>query len=137
MRRVLGSLGLLPVLMLLLASSTLAARPANAFVGSWTGTDIGDGSIVTLTVVGDGTVQATLIDDYATSACAHASTPIFRGKLVGKVDGSVMVTKITAAKCGTEPVPFLHGVVIEWWLDDSGTEVLLYNSFGEEYSRTN
>ncbi len=140
MRRVLGTVGLLPVLVLLFASATLAARPATAFTGSWAGIDPGDGSNVTLTIVGAKTIQAVLTDDNATTACAGASTPVFTGFLVGKVNGSEMATRITAAMCGTVPLPFVTGAQIDWWLVDGGNadpaDDVLYNSFGEEYFRT-
>jgi hypothetical protein len=44
------------------------------------------------------------------------------------------------AKCGTQPVNFVQGAEIFWWLDDGGNadpaDDVLYNSFGEEYTRT-
>lgn len=141
MGRVIGTLGMLPILLVLLASTTMAARPANAFVGSWAGIDPSDGSNITITIRGDKTVQAVLTDDVATSACADASTPAFDAVLVGKVDGSEMVTRITAAMCGTEPVTFVHGMHMFWWLDDMDNadpaDDVLANDFGEEYRRTN
>lgn len=140
MRRIFGSLGLVLVLMLTIVSSALAARPASAFASSWEGVDPFDGSNLSLTIVGNTTIQAVLVDDNATGACGGAATSTFVGVLIGKVSGSEMVTRITAAKCGTQPVTFVIGAAIDWWLDDGGnadpSDDVLYNSFGEEYTRT-
>lgn len=140
MRRIVGSLGLLPILLLLIVPSALAARPSSAFAGSWEAIDPGDGSHIELTIVGDTTTQAVMVDDVATGACAGASSETFVGLLVGKVSGSEMVTTITAAKCGTQPITFVIGLQTFWWLEDGGNanpaDDVLYNSFGEEYTRT-
>ena len=52
-----------------------------------------------------------------------------------------MLTRIVIAKCGTEPRTFIHGLEIEWFLDDGGNsnpvDDVLFNSFGEEYTRSN
>lgn len=139
MRRVVGAAPLLLVLVLMSASAVLAARPSSPFTGTWIGIDPGDGSNVVAIVLGDKTTQTAYTDDNATSACAEASTPAFSGQLVGKVSGDVMITTITHAKCGTTPLPWIHGVDIEWFLLDGGnddpSDDVLLNSFGEEFTR--
>lgn len=141
MRRILGSLGLVPVLLLVLAPATLAVRPSSGFSGSWEATDPGDGSHLELHIAGNKTTQILYTDDNATSACAGASTQEFTALLVGKVQGSEMFTTMPFAKCGTEPLTFLHGLMTHWELDDGGntdpSDDVLYNSFGEEYTRSN
>ncbi len=140
MRRIVGSLGVLPILLLVLVAPALAARPSTAFTGSWEATDPGDGSNLDAVIFGASTTQILFTDDNATQACAGASTPVFTSLLVGKVDGDFMHTTMKAAKCGTTPLPFLHGLEIFWSLDDGGNgdpaDDVLYNSFGEEYTRS-
>ena len=139
MVRVPGALALVLLLLLSSASAVLATRPANAFTGTWVGIDPGDGSTVTAVIVGDTTTQVAYSDDNATSACAHASTSAFSGQLIGKVSGDVMIATMTRAKCGTDPLPWLHGLDMEWYLLDGGNEDpaddVLVNSFGEEFTR--
>lgn len=139
MVRIPGAVALVLLLLLSSASAVLAARPPNAFTGTWVGVDPGDGSNVTAVIVGDKTTQIAYSDDNATSACADASTAAFDGQLIGKVSGDVMITTMTRAKCGTDPLPWLHGLHIEWFLidgenDDPADDVLV-NSFGEEFTR--
>lgn len=141
MRRIIGSLGVLPILLLALAPAALAARPSTGFTGSWEATDPGDGSNLGAIIAGAETTQILFTDDNATTACADASTPVFTSLLIGKVDGSEMHTTMEIAKCGTQPLPFLHGLEISWYLDDGGNadpaDDVLTNSFGEEYTRSN
>jgi hypothetical protein len=138
-RRIIGSLGGLVLLLLVVVSSALAARPSSGFTGTWVGTDPGDGSNLTLVVAGDSTTQSTLTDDDATTACQGAATSEFTAHLVGKVDGNVMDTVIENARCGTVPRPFIHGTQIVWFLDDGGnadpSDDVLTNTFGETYTR--
>jgi hypothetical protein len=139
MRRIPGVVALLLVLLLSSASAAFAARPANAFNGTWVGTDPGDGSNVAAVIVGDKTTQITYTDDGATSACADASTSAFTSQLIGRVSGDVMISTMTHAKCGTDPLPWLHGLDIEWFLLDGGNDDpaddVLVNSFAEEFTR--
>lgn len=139
MRRVVRVVGLLTVLVMMSSSAALAARPSSPFTGTWIGIDPSDRSNVAVVVHGDKTTQTIYTDDNATGACAHASTAAFDGHLIGKVDGDVMITKITRAKCGTTPVPWLHGTHIEWYLFDGGNDDpeddVLVNGFNEVYTR--
>lgn len=142
MRRLFGSLGLLPILLLLLAPSVLAAPPANPFNGSWEAIDPGDGSNLDLHVRGGRHhVAFALADDDATAACAGASTSRFVAFGNGRVDGSEMHTTIRLALCGKQVRPFLHGMETSWYLDDGGnadpSDDVLFNTFGEEYWRAN
>ena len=139
MPRVLSAVALVVVLLVTSASAVLAVRPSNAFTGTWVGIDPGDGSTVTAVIVGDKTTQIVYTDENATSACAEASTSAFTGRLIGKVSGNVMIATMTRAKCGTEPLPWLHGLDIEWFVLDGGNDDpaddVLVNSFGEEFTR--
>ncbi len=139
MRRIVGSLGVLPILLLILVTPALAARPSTGFTGSWEAIDPGDGSNLGAVIYGASTTQILFTDDNATSACEGAASPEFVSILVGKVQGSEMSTVMKAAKCGTEPRPFFHGLEINWVLDDGGNDDpaddVLYNSFDEAYTR--
>jgi hypothetical protein len=139
MRRVISSLALLPILLLAIAPAALAARPSTGFTGSWEAIDPGDGSNLGAVVFGGTITQILYTDDDATSACADASDPAFTSLLIGRVDGDEMQTTMAVAKCGTEPLPFLHGLQITWFLDDGGNanpdDDVLTNSFGEEFTR--
>ena len=138
MRRVLGSLALLPILLMAIAPAALAARPTTGFTGTWVGVDPLDGSNLGADIIGATTTQIMYTDDDATSACEGASTATFTSFLTGKVDGNEMQTTMRMAKCGTQPLPF-HGLQITWWFDAgptaSAADDVLTNSFGEEYSR--
>jgi hypothetical protein len=138
MRRALGSLILLPILLLAIAPTVLAARPSTGFTGSWEAIDPLDGSNLSAEISGAGTTQILYTDDNATNACAGAPTSEFTSLLIGKVDGDVMLTTMATAKCATQPLGF-HGLQIEWFLDDGGnddpSDDVLFNSFGEEYTR--
>lgn len=140
MRRIVGSLGVLPIILLVLVTPALAARPSTAFTGAWEGIDPGDGSNVAVYIAGESTTQVLYTDDNATQACDGAASPRFVSILVGKVQGSEMYTVMQAAKCGTEPRPFFHGLEIAWGIDDGGnadpSDDVLYNNFGEEYTRS-
>ncbi len=139
MRRVVRVAGLLMVLVMMSSSAAFAARPASAFTGTWIGIDPVDGSNVAAVVLGDKTTQISYTDDDATSACAHAPTSAFTGQLIGKVSGDVMTTTMTRATCGVTPLPWIHGITIEWYLIDHGNsdpaDDALVNWFGEEYTR--
>ncbi|MEO6577382.1 MAG: hypothetical protein ABIO99_00575 [Candidatus Limnocylindria bacterium] len=141
MRRIIVVLGVLPILLLALVPSALAARPSTGFTGLWEAIDPGDGSNLYAVIAGASTTQILYTDDNATSACADASTPEFTSLLVGKVDGAEMHSTMTIAKCGTQPLTFVHGLEIVWYLDDGGNgnlaDDVLYNSFGEEFTRSN
>ena len=137
MRRAIGSLTLLSILLLAIAPAVLAARPSTGFTGSWVATDPLDGSNLSADISGDTTTQIVYTDDNATNACEGASTATFSANLVGQVDGDEMFTTMTVAKCGTQPLGF-HGLQIAWFLDDGGNsnpaDDVLFNSFGEEYT---
>ncbi|MEO5986929.1 MAG: hypothetical protein ABIW50_07590 [Candidatus Limnocylindria bacterium] len=139
MRRIIVLLGVLPILLLAFVPAALAARPSTGFTGSWEGIDPGDGSNLYVVIAGASTTQMLLIDDDATSACADTSSSVFVSLHVGKVDESEMHTELTVAKCGSVPRPFFRGLEIDWWLNDGGnadpSDDVLYNSFGEEYTR--
>ncbi len=140
MRRIVGCLGVLPILLLVVVTPTLAARPSTGFTGSWEAIDPSDGSNLDAVIFGASTTQILFTDDNATSACADASTPVFTSLLVGKVDGDSMHSRMTIAKCGTQPLGFVRGLEIDWTLDDGGNsdpaDDVLTNSFGEEYTRS-
>jgi hypothetical protein len=138
MRRVVRSLALVPILLLAIAPAALAARPSTGFTGSWEAIDPFDGSNLRADISGAKTTQIAYTDDVATAACEGASTAAFTSNLVGRVDGNEMFTTMTNASCGTQPLRF-HGLQIAWFLDDGGNsnpaDDVLFNSFGEEYTR--
>jgi hypothetical protein len=139
MRRIIGSLAALPILLLVIAPAALAARPSTGLTGSWEAIDPVDGSNLGADISGATTTQIVYTDDDATQACEGASTPSFTSLLIGTVDGDVMLTTMAVAKCGTQPLGF-HGLFISWELDDGGnadpSDDVLTNSFGEEFTRT-
>jgi len=137
MRRVIGSLTVLPILLLAIAPAALAARPSTGFTGSWEATDPLDGSNLSADISGATTTQIIYTDDNATNACEGASTAVFTSLLIGTVDGDEMFTTMATAKCGTQPLGF-HGLQIEWTFHANGpgaADDTLTNSFGEEYTR--
>ena len=139
MHRVIGPLALLPILLLAIAPAALAVRPTTGFTGHWEAIDPIDGSNLDAFIDGATTVQVIYTDDTATQACEGASTPVFTSFLVGKVDADELQTTMAFAKCGTQPLPFVHGLQITWFLDDGGNanpaDDLLTNTFGEEFAR--
>ena len=139
MRRIIGSLTLLPILLLAIAPAALAARPSTGFTGSWVAIDPLDGSNVGADISGEKTTQIVYTDDGAPVTCAGSGTDDFTSLLIGKVEGNEMFTLLQFAKCGTQPLPF-HGLFLFWELDDGGNadpaDDVLRNSFGEEFTRT-
>ena len=137
MRRAIGSLTLLPILLLAIAPAALAARPSTGFTGSWVAIDPLDGSNLGADISGATTTQIVYTDDNATNACEGASTAVFTSMLIGKVDGDEMFTTMTVAKCGTQPLGF-HGLQIGWTFHANGpgsADDTLTNSFDEVYTR--
>src|SRR6188508_2789823 len=92
MRRAIGSLTLLSILLLAIAPAVLAARPSTGFTGSWVAIDPLDGSNLSADISGDTTTQIVYTDDNATNACEGSSTAVFTSLLIGNVDGDEMFT---------------------------------------------
>jgi hypothetical protein len=139
MRRVVGSLVALPILLVMLTSAVFGARPGNGFNGSWVAIDPADGSSFTAEIVGDKTTQIVFTDDNATELCAGEPTTEYTSLSVGKVDGTSMMAVVKHAKCGTVPRPLSHGTEVSWVLEDGENDDpaddVLSSSFGDEFTR--
>jgi hypothetical protein len=138
MRRAVGSLILLPILLLLLAPTVLAI-PSSPFSGQWEATDPVDGSDLGADITGGARVRIVYTDAVASVACDGAPTLEFTSLLIGKVEGDEIHSTMRIGKCGTVPLAFLTGLEITWWLDDGGngdpSDDILLNSLGEEFTR--